>query len=142
MPTLVADLVDLGGNWKHEVIELCFNEDDACTILSIPPSRFGCPDGMMWHYTRNGVYSVKFGYMVAQEMSRNGELGWKSVGQPRMSDNRDSVWKDIWRLKVPSKLCHFVWKGCRNILAVRPNLQRWKIRLEPSCPFCEGEVET
>ncbi|XP_050156362.1 uncharacterized protein LOC126630322 [Malus sylvestris] len=70
-------------------------------------------------------------------MSRNGKLGRKGVGQSSMADNGDSVWRDIWRLKVPPKLCHFVWKGCRNILAVRTNLQRQGIRLETSCPFCE-----
>ncbi|KAB2595886.1 ribonuclease H protein [Pyrus ussuriensis x Pyrus communis] len=34
----------------------------------------------MWRYTRNRVYSVKSGYMVAQEMNWNGEFGQKWVG--------------------------------------------------------------
>lgn len=55
---------------------------------------------------------------------------------------KDSVRWDIWRLKVPPKLCHFVWKGCWNFLPVRTNLQRRGICLETSCPLCEGEVET
>ncbi|KAM1398237.1 hypothetical protein ACFX2I_015708 [Malus domestica] len=71
MPIFVADLVDMEGMWKREVIELCFSEDEAKTILSMPISRFGCPDRVVWHYTRNGVYSVKSGYIVAQEMNKN-----------------------------------------------------------------------
>ena len=64
------------------------------------------------------------------------------MGQSSRADARDVVWRDIWNLKVPPKLCHFIWKGCRNILAVRQNLQQAGIRLENTCPFCEEEVET
>lgn len=69
-------------------------------------------------YTRNGIYLIKFRYLVAQEMNRNGELGRKSVGQSSRADNKDLMWRDIWRLKVPPKLCHFVWTGCKIILAM------------------------
>ncbi|XP_070668847.1 uncharacterized protein [Malus domestica] len=52
----------------------------------------------------------------------DGELGWKGVGQSSKDDNRDP--------------------GCRNILVVHTNLQLRGIRLETSCPFCAGDVET
>lgn len=106
------------------MIETCFNEQEARHILDMPLSQFGCPNRLIWHYTRNGVYSVKSGYLVAQEMNRNGELGRKGVGQPSRDTNKDSVWRALWQLKVPPKFYHFVWKGCRNIIAMRTNLQR------------------
>lgn len=59
----------------------CFDEQEAKIILGMPLSQFGCPDWLIWHYTRNGAYSMKSGYMVAQEMNQNGELGCKRVGQ-------------------------------------------------------------
>lgn len=88
------------------------------------------------------MYSVTSGYLVAQKMNRNGELGRKGVGQASRDVNNDPVWRALWQLKVPPKLCHFVWKGCRNIIAVITNLQRRGIRLENTCPFCVREEET
>ena len=72
MPTLVADLMEMGGRWKREVLlRLCFNEDEARTILSMPLSRFGCSGSInVALYKKWNVYSVKSGYMVAQEMNR------------------------------------------------------------------------
>lgn len=65
MPHLVRDLVAMDGTWKMDVVQHCFNSKEACVILSLPLSRFGWPDLICWHYTRNGIYSVKSGYKVA-----------------------------------------------------------------------------
>lgn len=43
---------------------------------------------------------------------------------------------------VPPKLCHFIWRGCRNILVVHTNLRRRVIQLENSCPLSDEDVET
>lgn len=75
MPQMVKEFVAPGGKWRKNVIEQCFNNEEALIILSMSLSKFGCHDRIIWHYTHNKMYSVKFGYMVAQEMNRNGELG-------------------------------------------------------------------
>lgn len=139
---MVADIVVLWGKWKRDIIESCFNDEEARIILCMPLSQFGCPDRIIWHYTRNWVYSIKSGYMMAQEINRNRELGRKCVGQSSRADTKDPVWMVLWQLKVPPKFCHFVWKGCKNILVVRTNLQCRGICLEPSCPFYVDDVET
>ncbi|KAB2597795.1 ribonuclease H protein [Pyrus ussuriensis x Pyrus communis] len=64
MPRMVADMVFIGGTWKREVVERCFNVDEAHIILSMMLSQFGCSDRVIWHYTQNGVYLVKSGYLV------------------------------------------------------------------------------
>nr|XP_028954040.1 uncharacterized protein LOC114822964 [Malus domestica] len=142
MPQMVAELVSVEGTWEREIIQMCFTIDEAQIILSMPLSHFGCADHVIWHYTRNGVYSVKSGYLVAQEMNRNGELGRKGGGQTSTNDTMASVRRDLWSLKVPPKLCHFIWRRCQNILAVRTNLQRKGVRLSTGCPFCDCEEET
>ncbi|XP_050141084.1 uncharacterized protein LOC126617057 [Malus sylvestris] len=142
MPLVVGDLVGVGGLWVKNMVERCFNEEEARIILSMSISKFGCPDQIMWHYTRNGMYSVKSGYKVAQDMNSNGELGRKGVGQSSGDHVKDLIWGAIWQLKVPPKLSHFIGKGCKNILAVRSNLQRRGIQLEIVCPHCGDDMET
>lgn len=75
-------------------------------------------------------------------MEKNQELGRKGGGQSSTEEDKDSTWVALWRLGVPPKLCHFLWKGCRNILAVHNNLRRRGIQLENRCPLCDEEVET
>lgn len=47
------------------MLEHCFNEEETHIILSMPISKFGCPNRLIWHYTHNGNYFVKSGYMMA-----------------------------------------------------------------------------
>lgn len=88
------------------------------------------------------MYSVKSGYKVAQEMEQNGELGRKGMGQSSEDHLKDHIWLAVWQLPVPPKLQHFIWKGCKNILAVRYNLQRRGVRLETCCPHCGEDMKT
>lgn len=71
----VVDLIDAStGQWRSGLITKCFEGMEAHTILSIPVSKFGCAYKLIWHYTTSGVYSVKSGYYIAQELNWNGEL--------------------------------------------------------------------
>ncbi|KAM2745333.1 hypothetical protein PS2_021080 [Malus domestica] len=59
----VRDLIEsVSKSWKEEVISAGFNRDEARKILSIPLSKSGCHDRLVWHYTVNGDYSVKTGF--------------------------------------------------------------------------------
>lgn len=75
MPSMVSNIVTPNAKWDKPTIEMCFCPEEAGIILGMPFSQHGCPDRLIWHYTRNGMYSVQSGYLVAQEMNRNGELG-------------------------------------------------------------------
>lgn len=58
--SMVSDLIDLvTKSWKVDLISVGFNQDDVAPILSIPLSRTGCRDILMWHYIVNGDYSVR-----------------------------------------------------------------------------------
>lgn len=92
-------------------MERCFNPEEARIILCMPLSHFGCSDRLNWHYTQDGIYSVKSGYLVAQEMNMNGELGRR--GQSSCDATKDTIWMAVWWLRVPPKLRHFIWKGCK-----------------------------
>ncbi|KAM1403256.1 hypothetical protein ACFX2I_011887 [Malus domestica] len=51
-----------------------FDEEESKLILGLPVSLVGCGDRVIWHYAKNGEYTVRTGYGVAMEMQENGEF--------------------------------------------------------------------
>ena len=50
-------------------------------------------------------------------------------------------WKSIWRIKVPGKIKHFIWKACLNSLPTKENLLRRKVFQDLVCHLCARESE-
>lgn len=130
------------GQWCSDIVTTCFSSEEARCMLSMPLSKFGCGNKLIWHHTKGGVYSVKTGYYIAQDLSRNGELGCKGRGESSAGQGRSKVWSTIWKLDVPYKLRHFIWRSRKNILMVKLNLQRRGIGLPTTCPTCGVAEET
>ncbi|CAN6724078.1 unnamed protein product [Malus baccata var. baccata] len=106
----VRDLIDpISKSWKEGVITEGFNRDEARTILSIPLSKSGCLDRLVWHYTVNGDYSVKTGYGVAMNLMENGALGKKGRGASSVLRKNNLSWKRIWNLQC--EFSHRFWFG-------------------------------
>ncbi|XP_048420057.1 uncharacterized protein LOC125468410 [Pyrus x bretschneideri] len=122
--------------WRIEEVAALVFPDDLALIQTISISRFGCVDQRIWHYTKNGLYSVRSGYHVAMDMIKNGELVRKGSGMSSNPDTLRGVWRRIWSVMVPHKLQVFTWKACRNALVVRHNLERRRIRVVNKCDFC------
>ncbi|KAM1642119.1 hypothetical protein ACFX2K_012097 [Malus domestica] len=57
-----------------------FDEEESKLILGLPVSLVGCGDRVIWHYAKNGEYTVRTGYGVAMEMQENGEFGRQGTG--------------------------------------------------------------
>nr|XP_028952588.1 uncharacterized protein LOC103432147 [Malus domestica] len=101
--TLVSDLIDSGSNsWRVDLISASFHRDDVAPILSIPLSRTGCCDRMVWHHNANGDYSVRSGYGVAINLMENGALGRKGRGSASEKPKNCHAWNLIWNLKLNS----------------------------------------
>ncbi|CAB4269275.1 unnamed protein product [Prunus armeniaca] len=102
MPILVQGLIeDQTKMWNRDLILCCFNSVEAQTILSLPLSRWGCDDKLVWHFTAHGGYSVRTGYELALNLPKNGELGGKAEGECSHGNDQKNFWNSIWRLQVP-----------------------------------------
>ena len=59
------------------MISKIFHREDVDAIYRIPLSRRQVGDFIFWVHTRNGGYSVKFGYHVAREVIKH--EGWRNA---------------------------------------------------------------
>lgn len=60
-------------------------------------------DEFVWNYEKYGNYTVKSGYQFINFYRNNLEGAIGSSSEP-------VIWKKIWRLAVPPKVCVFIWR--------------------------------
>ncbi|KAH7863545.1 hypothetical protein Vadar_018897 [Vaccinium darrowii] len=99
-------------------------------------------DKRIWHYTPNGVYSVRSGYEVAMMLKRNGLLGSNGVGEPSNREELKEFWKQLWSLPAAGKTKHFLWKCCHNVIPVQKNLRQRGVLSASGCPLCGSSEES
>ncbi|KAL5572975.1 hypothetical protein UlMin_022572 [Ulmus minor] len=81
------------GDWNMPLIEHLFGDEDASVILSLPIGSFDYTYILIWHFTKDGEYSVKSGYKVALES--------KGFIEPSKSGPMQQWWKLLWGLNPP-----------------------------------------
>ena len=61
----VHDLLDPHSRtWNMELIDRTFSSRDRAYILNLPPPLDSGPDRLIWHWSHNGIYTVKSSYTV------------------------------------------------------------------------------
>ena len=61
-----------------------------------------------------------------------------------MGSNSETVigfWSSIWKLQVPGKLKHFLWRACTNSLPTIINLMKRRVLSDPVCHLCGQYLE-
>ncbi|CAL2247000.1 unnamed protein product [Prunus armeniaca] len=144
IPTLpatsrVCDLFTVSGGWDVEKVYATFSFPEAEAILSIPLMG-DTLDRRIWNFTKNGRYSVKNGYWATLEYKRLEELSAGSVAGPSSSSLKS--WKHLWKLKVPQKILHLLWRVSQDILPSKEVLFRRRITQGEVCCRCFATRET
>ena len=85
-------LLDAGKGWDSELVHPIFENNDSLAICSIPLSKSQTSDSLMWHYSNNGLYTVKSCYRML-------------TGSLHETESRlyISSWKKLWKLFIPLK---------------------------------------
>ncbi|KAL0283938.1 UNVERIFIED_CONTAM: hypothetical protein Sangu_2475900 [Sesamum angustifolium] len=96
--------------WDRQIIENIFNPEDQELILKIPLGRESLPDTRCWHFTQNGLFTVRSAYFLAVK-SLNSQSS-----STRSNDPLNARWKTIWNVKLPPKVRLFVWKLASDAL--------------------------
>ena len=127
----VAELISLNmAGWNEQLVESLFLPHEAQQIKAIPLCMLPQADCLYWSAEKNGVYSVKFGYkLLCEEGRRDATSGLSREGMA-------ALWSKIWKLKVPRKILHFLWKACNDCLPTKVNLVD-----ESHCELCGKQPE-
>lgn len=81
------------------------------------------------------VYSA---YGVALHVLKE-KKGTKASGNCSDASKMTNLWKSIWKLECPSKIKHFLWRACKDILPTNHFLARRKVIVEDRCAACGGK---
>jgi ribonuclease HI len=135
--TKVKDLiVPNTSQWNTNLIHQLFFPFEAQQICNIPLVDTNSRDDLTWAGTKDGTYSVKSSYHTISD--------WKS--QQTLSgsnyNNMNPMWKHLWKLKIPPKQSHLIWRILNNALPVKDNLITRGIRCDPICYRCNSALET
>ncbi len=116
---------------------------------SILSSREVLTKGLSWHHrdgqltrpiwseTKSGIFTVKSAYeMMEKECSRS------TIGECSYTAETRWLWRKNWKLAIPGKVEHFIWRAYYNTLPTNHQLHRRKIRADPICLVCTQEEET
>lgn len=133
---LVAELIHpVSGWWDSQIIDSNFLPFEAQRIKAIPISSVAWEDTLIWPKSSDGTYSVKTGYRTLCEESSGDFASVSGTG------TRKIFWSGIWKLPVPGKIKHFLWRACSDSLPTKQNLWRRKTVGCPKCEVCNSYPE-
>ncbi|KAL0381479.1 UNVERIFIED_CONTAM: putative mitochondrial protein [Sesamum angustifolium] len=133
--TYVSDLVLASTReWNEVTISALFWPEDRDYILQIPLSFSNVPDLLIWHYSPNGIFSVRSAYHLALSLDSPAN---SSTGR---WDRR--MWQVVWQAHIPNKAKVFMWQAIRNILPTASNLVKRLKSESVGCPLCDFVAET
>ncbi|XP_057794267.1 uncharacterized protein LOC131010650 [Salvia miltiorrhiza] len=115
--------------WNVDLLKSIVGEADFKNIMSIPLLPNAGPDRMIWHYSNNGIYSVKSAYKLASSLTL--DTTYKVEGQ----------WDCLWKIDVPPKVKHFLWRAARDNLPSKHRLLSRGVAVGGECPICKSGFE-
>lgn len=119
----VDQLIDQNsGDWNVNMLTAIF---DAETVGEIRKIRIPIRMRLDGSPTHNGEFTVKTAYRVVAD---------RMQGHVQDSFN----WKAFWKVKLPPKVKHFLWKCINDCLTLRSKISRYVPNFNPNCPLCNN----
>lgn len=126
----VSDLFMPGTRtWDVEIITDLFAVNDVKEILSIPLNPTSTEDKLIWHYSKNGMYSVRSAYILACSITIDHEY------------TLPGNWIKLWNAKVPFKVKIFPLRALHKCLPTKSNLASKGISIGGECGICHMSFE-
>uniref|UniRef100_A0A803NTU1 RNase H type-1 domain-containing protein n=1 Tax=Cannabis sativa TaxID=3483 RepID=A0A803NTU1_CANSA len=119
----VIDLKNWDGDWDEKFIQSNFHSDDVNLILSLATSNKEVDDKIMWHYSKNGEYSIKSGYKLASNLILKAEASnMKGIESKTSSNPSYNRCGDLHN----ERIIHALWR-CEAVFPIWKRSDFWKI---------------
>ncbi|KAK9269208.1 hypothetical protein L1049_000977 [Liquidambar formosana] len=86
------------------------------------------------------MLTIRSAYHLAMEHRR--KVLSSRFGESSTTRQGDLMIKLIWKQNIPTKIKHFMWKACKDILPTKSNLLKRKVQVPPQCEVCGNGDET
>ncbi|TXG71894.1 hypothetical protein EZV62_000473 [Acer yangbiense] len=97
--SVVSTLIESPGKWNESLIRRNFLPEEAELILSIPLSVYLRRDSFLWHFNKDGTFTVKSAYRVAISAMKRFEAFCSSALCPLCREGPETVEHALWRCK-------------------------------------------
>lgn len=94
----------------------------------------------MWSWNGKGKLAVKSAYRVLSQEDVDLQQFPSMLGQEQQ--HQPVLWKKLWRLKIPAKATHFVWRACNEVIPCMDHLQQQRVPFINNCVFCHNSNES
>ncbi|KAL0364053.1 UNVERIFIED_CONTAM: hypothetical protein Sangu_0502900 [Sesamum angustifolium] len=136
----VSDLINQEtGDWNSTVIQDIFLPLDCEVILGIPLGRTVCEDLLIWHYSTNGLFSVRSAYHLACSME-------ESPCSSNLKETEHSWWRRLADTSTRAVISLVAFRGpalpapsarsCRGCFALSKGVSLRTPSLGPVQPSC------
>ena len=105
------ELIDVNSNrWNEALVNSVFEESSAAMIKSIALPFPGLQDKFIW--SASPSFSVESAYSIALHLT---PTGLSSTCESSSSAATKKLWRKIWKLRVPNKIKHFLWRAINSL---------------------------
>lgn len=133
----VSELLDVHtGSWNRTLVRQLIAEEDVEIVLNTKLSM-SHEDKLIWGLAKNGRYDAKSGYKLTDLL-----LNLQTPNRPQQPPLERQLWTNLWRMKAPPKLKHFLWRVNSGALAVKTQLRTRGIQVDPLCSVCGQGAES
>nr|POE84325.1 hypothetical protein CFP56_60548 [Quercus suber] len=99
--------------WDPGRLESCLILWEADLVKRIQVCEDGAEDTLIWPLISDRDYSVRSAYRML--------ISVESILLPSssVSGSNGLVWKKIWKIRVPNKIRHFIWRAAKDSLPTK-----------------------
>lgn len=140
LPVMVSELIDSSeARWDMEKLSQFFTPADVVTITGIPICTRRQADYWAWHHDRRGMFTVRSAYymLVHKKDQNSAEINAEAGCSDSATAKKE--WKQLWSIRVPSKIRIFLWRLAKCSLPSMDVLKHRHIAESSNCSLCGME---